>query len=109
MTAVKSGKYNEFWRDNIDWNPYFPAICWTKLIDIKAASVYCYPLIFYHYLDIEDIYVFCNFISVDLVMGKVKDLTDREEVTKAIRTAVMSKQHGNEDFLGQLIAEACSK
>ena len=59
-------------------------------------------------LSINILFLF-NFISVDLVVGKVKDLTDREEVTKAIRTAVMSKQHGNEDFLGQLIADACSK
>ena len=58
-------------------------------------------------LSINILFLF-NFISVDLVVGKVKDLTDREEVTKAIRTAVMSKQHGNEDFLGQLIADACS-
>ena len=59
-------------------------------------------------LSINILFLF-NFICVDLVVGKVKDLTDREEVTKAIRTAVMSKQHGNEDFLGQLIADACSK
>ena len=59
-------------------------------------------------LSINILFLF-YFISVDLVVGKVKDLTDREEVTKAIRTAVMSKQHGNEDFLGQLIADACSK
>ena len=61
-------------------------------------------------LSINILFLFLfNFISVDLVVGKVKDLTDREEVTKAIRTAVMSKQHGNEDFLGQLITDACSK
>ena len=80
----------------------------TFITAYKSKSVYCFSFI-YHDLEIEDFYVLCNFISVDLVVGKVKDLTDREEVTKAIRTAVMSKQHGNEDFLGQLIADACSK
>ncbi len=42
-------------------------------------------------------------------MGKVSDLSDRADVTRAVRTAVMSKQHGNEDFLAKLIAEACSE
>ncbi len=48
-----------------------------------------------------------NFI--DLVVGKLKDMGDKAEVSKAIRTSVMSKQHGNEDFLAELIADACSK
>jgi len=42
-----------------------------------------------------------------LVCGKVKDLTCRDDVEKAIKASVMSKQYGNEDFLAGLITEAC--
>ena len=52
------------------------------------------------------IIIFC---MTDLVSGELKDLTDKEAVTKAIRASVMSKQYGNEDFLSQLISDACSK
>lgn len=45
----------------------------------------------------------------DLSCGSLKDLTDVTEVTQAIRTAIMSKQYGNEDFLAKLVAQACSK
>jgi len=38
---------------------------------------------------------------------EVKDSRDEESVKRAIRTAVMSKQYGNEDFLSQLITKAC--
>ena len=47
-----------------------------------------------------------NFLA--LVCGEIKNLRDKNEVTKAIRTSVMSKQYGNEDFLAKLIADACS-
>eukprot|EP00058_Branchiostoma_floridae_P005088 XP_002590576.1 hypothetical protein BRAFLDRAFT_114782 [Branchiostoma floridae] len=43
----------------------------------------------------------------DLVCGEVKDLRKSEEVFKVIRTAVASKQYGNEDFLSNLITKAC--
>ncbi|XP_071955274.1 T-complex protein 1 subunit theta-like [Antedon mediterranea] len=43
----------------------------------------------------------------DLSCATVKDLKDRNEVWKAIRTSVMSKQYGNEDFFSQLVADAC--
>jgi len=46
-------------------------------------------------------------IMPDLVCGKVKDLTCREDVEKVIRSSVMSKQYGNEDFLASLITDAC--
>ncbi|KAK3097906.1 hypothetical protein FSP39_014329 [Pinctada imbricata] len=46
-------------------------------------------------------------ILPDLVCGEQKNLRDKEGVTKVIKTAVMSKQYGNEDFLAKLIAEAC--
>ena len=51
--------------------------------------------------------VVCLF--VELVVDKVKDMEDREQVSKAIRTSIMSKQYGNEDFLTQLICEACGR
>merc|ERR1711997_1033530 len=38
----------------------------------------------------------------------VKDVKNEEEVVKAIKTAVMSKQYGHEDFLADLIVKACS-
>lgn len=46
-------------------------------------------------------------ILPELVCGEVKDVYDEAEVFKAIRTAVMSKQYGNEDFLAKLITKAC--
>ncbi|XP_041462734.1 T-complex protein 1 subunit theta-like [Lytechinus variegatus] len=46
-------------------------------------------------------------ILPDLVCGTIKDLRNVQEVTQAIRTSVMSKQYGNEDFLAKMIAQAC--
>ncbi|XP_022082092.1 T-complex protein 1 subunit theta-like isoform X2 [Acanthaster planci] len=46
-------------------------------------------------------------ILPDLSCGSLKDLKDEAEVSRAIRTAVMSKQYGNEDFFAGLIAKAC--
>lgn len=43
----------------------------------------------------------------DLVVDQVEDLHDREKVKQAIRSSVMSKQYGNEDFLSDLITKAC--
>lgn len=48
-----------------------------------------------------------NEILPNLVIGRVKNIHSKEEVKKAIRTAVMSKQYGNEDFLADLITNAC--
>lgn len=44
-----------------------------------------------------------------LVIEKLKDKKDKEAVTRVIRTAIMSKQYGLEDFLAGLVADACSK
>ncbi|KAK7070191.1 T-complex protein 1 subunit theta [Halocaridina rubra] len=38
---------------------------------------------------------------------EVTDPRDLTQVTKALRTSVMSKQYGNEDFLAKLVAQAC--
>lgn len=46
-------------------------------------------------------------ILPNLVIGETKDLKNKAEAKKAIRTAVMSKQYGHEDFLAGLIADAC--
>lgn len=48
-------------------------------------------------------------ILPDCVCSSAKDLHDLEEATAMIRSAVMSKQYGNEDFLAKLIAQACGK
>ena len=42
-----------------------------------------------------------------LEVSRVKDLKSREEVGKALKTAIMSKQYGNEEFLSDLIVDAC--
>lgn len=41
----------------------------------------------------------------DLEVDKVEDLRDQDELSKAIRTVVASKQNGNEDLLADLVAE----
>ncbi|XP_064611822.1 LOW QUALITY PROTEIN: T-complex protein 1 subunit theta-like [Liolophura sinensis] len=46
-------------------------------------------------------------ILPDLVVDKVTNMTDKNQILKAVRTSVMSKQYGHEDFLAQLITEAC--
>ncbi|GAA6232159.1 T-complex protein 1 subunit theta isoform X1 [Lates japonicus] len=46
-------------------------------------------------------------ILPDCVCSSAKNLHDVKEATSLIRTAVMSKQYGNEDFLADLIAQAC--
>uniref|UniRef100_A0A8D8XRR5 T-complex protein 1 subunit theta n=2 Tax=Cacopsylla melanoneura TaxID=428564 RepID=A0A8D8XRR5_9HEMI len=38
---------------------------------------------------------------------EVKDVRNTEHVTKAMKTAIMSKQYGNEEFLTDLITKAC--
>uniref|UniRef100_A0AAZ3QHN3 T-complex protein 1 subunit theta n=1 Tax=Oncorhynchus tshawytscha TaxID=74940 RepID=A0AAZ3QHN3_ONCTS len=43
----------------------------------------------------------------ECVCASAKNLHDVEEATAMIRPAVMSKQYGNEDFLANLIAQAC--
>lgn len=42
----------------------------------------------------------------ELEVDKAADLSSQEELSKAIRTVVASKQNGNEDFLADLVAEA---
>lgn len=41
------------------------------------------------------------------VVTEVKDVKNVEEVKRSIRSSVMSKQYGNEDFLADLITKAC--
>ncbi|GAB0132654.1 T-complex protein 1 subunit theta [Epichloe bromicola] len=41
-----------------------------------------------------------------LAVDKVEDIRDQEELSKAIRTVIASKQNGNEEFLADLVAEA---
>ncbi|CAH0388957.1 unnamed protein product [Bemisia tabaci] len=42
-----------------------------------------------------------------LVVDEVKDPRNINEVKRAMRTSIMSKQNGNEDFLAELITKAC--
>lgn len=48
-------------------------------------------------------------ILPDCVCASAKDLHDVKEAASLIRTAVASKQYGNEDFLSNLIAQACGE
>lgn len=49
-----------------------------------------------------------NICILDLMCTEIKDCSNEEEAVKGIRTALMSKAYGNEDFLAHLIAKACS-
>ena len=49
----------------------------------------------------------CN--CVDLVCDKLTEFHSKEAVSKALRTSICSMQYGNEEFLADLVAEACSK
>ncbi|KAL7632245.1 UNVERIFIED_CONTAM: hypothetical protein RMT77_017461 [Armadillidium vulgare] len=42
-----------------------------------------------------------------LTCWEIKDFTNIDDVTKALKTSLMSKQYGNEDFLANLVAKAC--
>ncbi|KAK0753228.1 chaperonin Cpn60/TCP-1 family [Schizothecium vesticola] len=42
----------------------------------------------------------------ELAVDKVEDIRSQEELSKAIQTVIASKQHGNEEFLAELVAEA---
>jgi len=42
-----------------------------------------------------------------LTVGEIKDFRDEKQVLPAIRSAIMSKQLGNEDLLAKLITTAC--
>lgn len=42
----------------------------------------------------------------ELEVDKVEDIRSQEELSKAIRTVISSKQNGNEEFLAELVAEA---
>uniref|UniRef100_A0A673K250 T-complex protein 1 subunit theta n=1 Tax=Sinocyclocheilus rhinocerous TaxID=307959 RepID=A0A673K250_9TELE len=46
-------------------------------------------------------------ILPDCVCSSAKNLHDLDEATAMIHSAIMSKQYGNEDFLANLIAQAC--
>lgn len=46
-------------------------------------------------------------ILPDLVVGKVEDKKCKDDVIKVIRTAIMSKQYGLEDFLASIVVESC--
>lgn len=45
-------------------------------------------------------------LGLELVVDKVKNLRSHEELRKALRTVIASKQSGNEDFLAGIVAEA---
>lgn len=46
-------------------------------------------------------------LPTDLVCENQKDLRDKSTMTRALKTSVMSKQYGNEEFLAKLLSDAC--
>ena len=44
--------------------------------------------------------------TLELEVDRLQDLRSQEELTKALRTVVASKQSGTEDILASLVAEA---
>jgi len=44
-----------------------------------------------------------------LVCSEVKDLTNKESVKRALKACFSSKQLGYEEFLSELVGNACSK
>ncbi len=48
-------------------------------------------------------------ILPSLTCFQVTDCRNKEQVRKGIKTAVMSKQYGNEEILSNLITDACGK
>ena len=46
-------------------------------------------------------------ILPELVCDTVKDTKDQKEMERALKTSLMSKQYGYEDFLSELVAKAC--
>lgn len=49
----------------------------------------------------------CLEILPTLICHEIKDVKNLEQAARGIKTSVMSKQYGNEDFLSDLIAKAC--
>ena len=45
----------------------------------------------------------------ELVQWEIKEVTDREQVRRALKSCFSSKQLGNEEFLAELVGDACSK
>lgn len=43
-----------------------------------------------------------------LVVKEAKDYQDLEQIKAAIRTSVMSKQYGKEDYITELVCKACT-
>lgn len=48
-------------------------------------------------------------ILPSLALEEIKDYRDEKQVYNAIRTAIMSKQLGNEDLVAKLVTKACSE
>lgn len=46
-------------------------------------------------------------IIEDLVVDKIEDLFNAEQVQKFIKTSIMSKQYGYEDVIAKVVSEAC--
>ncbi|XP_047518259.1 T-complex protein 1 subunit theta [Pieris napi] len=49
----------------------------------------------------------CLEILPELVCFEIKDCKNFDDVVKGIKPSIMSKQYGNEDFIGNLVAKAC--
>ena len=45
----------------------------------------------------------------ELVCSELKEVTNKEMVKRALKSCFSSKQLGNEEFLADLVGNACSK
>uniref|UniRef100_A0A915KDN3 T-complex protein 1 subunit theta n=1 Tax=Romanomermis culicivorax TaxID=13658 RepID=A0A915KDN3_ROMCU len=48
-------------------------------------------------------------ILLEITCGKVDDIRNKETVKRAIKATVASKHYGEEDFIAELVTEACCK
>lgn len=44
---------------------------------------------------------------LDTVVSEIKDIRNVEEIVPVLKTAIASKQYGNEEFLARIVAQAC--
>lgn len=49
----------------------------------------------------------CLEILPKLISYEIKDCKNYDEVVKGVRSSIMAKQYGNEDFIANLVAKAC--
>jgi hypothetical protein len=65
-------------------------------------------LIFFKSFDLYKFIHFLFLLNLELVVKEVKDLANKDLVRQALKSCFSSKQLGNEEFLSELVGNACS-